>query len=61
MGIHPSDSPSWTIPILPKGSPTWIRWVIIIGFLDFGLKQPFVAVPIAAIVAVLMRRGRVTW
>ena len=61
MSIHPSDAPKGTIPILPKGSPRWVRWVVIVGFLNFGVHSPFVAIPIAALVAALMSKGYLTW
>jgi hypothetical protein len=50
-----------TMRILPKGSPSWVKWVVVAGFLGFAFKLPFVAVAIAAIFAVLVSKGYVTW
>lgn len=55
--------------ILPKGSPTWVRWVVVllVGvpalgiFIRLAAAHPVAGIIVAAVLAVLWNKGYITW
>jgi len=53
--------PRWTIYILPRGSPAWVKWVVIVGFLAFAFHEPVLGVVLGILFAALIEKGNFNW
>ena len=49
------------VQILPTGSPVWVRWIVIVAFLGFAIRQPVTGILLAVLVALFMSKGYITW